>query len=109
MQADELNDPGQPWSELTDDIIGLAERVKATYRRVADETGPSEDEIRQAFSTLAGAWNQMAGSVGAAFQDEDVRHHLRKAGSSLLDAIGATLSEALPDRQEDPRRSSPAD
>lgn len=82
-----------PWAEVTDDLLDLTSRIRETYRSVADESGPSEDEVRDAFRTLAGAWNQMAESVGAAIQDEDVRSHLKKAGSSLLKAIEATVSE----------------
>ena len=61
--ATEHGDPGHngdPWEELTDDVVRLAEKLKATYRQVADEEGPSEAEIRQALATLAGAWNQIA-------------------------------------------------
>lgn len=90
------DDPTSPWAELTDDLLGLTERLRGTYRQVADESGPTEEEVRDAFSTLAGAWNQIAGAVGVAIQDEDVRSHLKKAASSLANAIGASLAEFVP-------------
>jgi hypothetical protein len=88
---------GDPWGELTDDVVRLAEKVKATYRQIADEDGPSEAEIRQALATLAGAWNQIARSVGVAMQDEAVRAQVRQAASSLATAVGATFAEFTPD------------
>lgn len=84
------------WSELTDDVVELTERLRGTYRRVADETGPSEEEIKQALRTLAGAWTPIAGAVGTAFQDEETKAHLKNAAKSLARAVGATLSEVVP-------------
>lgn len=84
------------WSELTDDLLGLTEKVRSTYREAARESGPSEDEIRAAFQTLVGAWSQIAGSVGAAISDPAVRQHLKRAANSLMTAVGATLSEVIP-------------
>lgn len=92
-----------PWSDLTDDLLGLTDRLRGTYRRVADETGPSEAEVREAFTTLAGAWNQLAGAVGVAIQDQEVRDHLKKAASSLANAVAASLSEFLPGDQSSAR------
>ena len=85
-----------PWSELTDDLVDLTERLRGTYRQVADESGPSEDEVKDAFTTLAGAWNQLAGAVGVAIADDEVRRHLKKAASSLVNAVGASLAEFIP-------------
>lgn len=85
-----------PWSELTDDLLDLTDKLRGTYRRAADESGPSEDEVEEAFRTLGGAWNQLAGSVGAAISDPEVKRHLKKAATSLISAIGASLSEILP-------------
>ena len=87
---------GGPWSELTDDLVDLTERLRGTYRQIADESGPSEDEVKEAFTTLAGAWNQLAGAVGVAIQDDEVRRHLKKAASSLVNAVGASLAEFIP-------------
>lgn len=105
--ASQNGDPGHegdPWGELTDDVVRLAEKVKATYRQIADEEGPSEAEIRQALATLAGAWNQVARSVGLAMQDEAVRAQLRQAASSLATAVGATFAEfgPEPDPEQEP-------
>lgn len=92
---------GDPWEELTDDVVRLGEKLRATYRQIADEEGPSEAEIRQALATLAGAWNQMARSVGLAMQDEAVRAQFRQAASSLATAVGATFADFTPEPDPD--------
>lgn len=71
----------------------LKDRLSDTYRRVADDHGPTEEEIRQALSTLAGAWDQVAESVTTALQDPDVREKLKTAASSFAAAFGNTISE----------------
>lgn len=71
----------------------MGDQLKDTYQRAASETGPSEEEIKDAFDTLASAWNQVAGSVSAALQDPEVRQRLRDAGSAFAAAVGNTISE----------------
>lgn len=97
---DRSDDAGGPWSDLTDELVALTDRLRGTYRRVAEESGPTEDEVKEALRTLAGAWNQMAGSIGAALQDPEVKSHLKKATSSLVSAIGASLSDLAPTSPE---------
>lgn len=87
------DEPGDPWNSFHDELGGLGDRLKSTYRTVASEGGPSEEEIREAFSTLMGAWNQVAGSVSTALQDPEVREKLKDAASSFAAAMGNTLSE----------------
>lgn len=100
-QSDPNDETSAAWSDLTDELLGLTERLRSTYRQAASESGPSEEEVRDAFRTIADAWKQLAGSVGAAIQDEDVKAHLKKAAGSLVNAVGASLSEL--------RSQSPAD
>ncbi|MGH8911570.1 MAG: hypothetical protein ACRDVD_03585, partial [Acidimicrobiia bacterium] len=65
------------WSDLTDDLLGLTDKLRTTYRHASEESGPSEDEVREAFRTIAGAWSQIASSVGTAIQDPEVKSHLK--------------------------------
>jgi len=93
-QNDPRTEDGRdPWETFHESFGGLGDQLKSTYRKVADDEGPSEDEIKAAFSTLAGAWNQVAESVGAALQDPEVRERLKNTASSFATAIGATISE----------------
>lgn len=81
----------------------LGDQLKDTYRQAASDTGPSEDEIKDAFGTLASAWNQVAGSVSAALQDPEVRQRLKDAGSAFATAVGNTFSELGTELRENDR------
>lgn len=96
IQRVETRDTGpqhDPWDEVTQQFGELGHRLKATYRKVADDQGPTEDEIKGAFSTLAGAWDQIAGSVSDILRDQEARDGLKRAASSLASALGSTLSD----------------
>lgn len=88
--TDETTDP---WNEFHADFGGLGQRLKDTYQKVAAESGPSEAEIKEAFETLIGAWDQVAESVTTALQDPEVRERLKSAASSFATAVGKTISE----------------
>lgn len=85
--------PDDPWNSVTDDFGGLGRQLKDTYRKVAKDRGPSDDEIKRAFSTLAGAWDQVAESVSNALTDPNIRDQLKEAASSFATALGATITE----------------
>ncbi|MFV1961321.1 MAG: hypothetical protein ACC658_05750 [Acidimicrobiia bacterium] len=85
--------PDDPWDRVTDDFGGLGNQLKDTYRKVTKDRGPSDDEIKQAFSTLAGAWDQVAESVSTVLTDPDIRDQLKEAASSFATALGATITE----------------
>jgi hypothetical protein len=89
-KSDELDDP---WNAFHDEFGGLGERLKDTYRRVAADGGPTEEEIKEAFATLLEAWDQVAGSVSTALEDPEMRDRLKNAASSLASAVGSTLSQ----------------
>jgi len=93
---DRHDDTTAAWDDLTEDLVDLTERLRAAYRRASDESGPSEEEIRHAFRTLGEAWSQVAPSVGEVIRDEEVKAHLKRAASSLADAVGASISELIP-------------
>lgn len=78
---------------MTNRFGELGDRLRSTYRKVADEQGPSEDEIKGAFATLAGAWDQIAESVSDILRDPETRDGLKRAAGSLASALGSTLSD----------------
>ena len=82
-----------PWTTFQDEWSELSDQLKDTYRKVASDGGPSEDEIKDAFGTLVGAWHQVAGSVSSALQDPEVRQRLKDAGSAFATAVGRTITE----------------
>lgn len=82
-----------PWDTVSSEFSDLRDRLKATYRQAADDRGPSEDDVKDAFSTLADAWSQVATSVTSALKDPDVRDQLKQAASSFAAALGTTISD----------------
>ena len=70
----------------------MKDRLRDTYRDLASDDGPSEEEIKAALATLAGAWDQVAASFSAAMGNPDTRAQLKKAAGSLATALGATVS-----------------
>jgi hypothetical protein len=91
-----------PWDTVSSEFGSLGDRLKTTYRRVASDKGPSEEEIKEAFTTLVGAWDQVAESVSTALRDPETREHLKKAASSFAAALGTTISD-LGDEFKKPR------
>lgn len=75
------------------ELSSLGHRLRDTYSRVASDDGPTEDEIKEAFATLAGAWDQVAASFTTALNDPATRAHLKQAASSFAAALGATISD----------------
>ena len=86
------SEPTDPWDDVTSEFGSLGDRLKQTYRKVASDSGPSEEEIKGAFATLIGAWDQIAESVTTALQDPETRDNLKEAASSFASALGETMS-----------------
>lgn len=78
---------------MSDDFRGLLNSLKEAYRGVSDGRGPSEEEIREAFGTLLGAWDKVAEAVTTALTKPEVRKHLKETASSLATALGATIAD----------------
>ena len=87
------DEPTDPWDRATAQFGSLGDRLKSTYRKVADEKGPSEDDVKDAFTTLLGAWNQVADTFADALNDPETRDHLKKVARSFAAAIGTTIAD----------------
>lgn len=92
------NDPttdgsDDPWTRFHDEWSDLGDRLKDTYRQASSDDGPSEEEIKDAFGTLVGAWSQVADSISNALGDPEVRQRLKDAGSAFATAVGRTMSD----------------
>jgi len=81
-----------PWGDVSNELASLGDRLRLTYERVASEDGPTEEEIRTAFATLAGVWDQVAESLSSALGDPETRAQLKRAAGSLAAALGASIS-----------------
>jgi hypothetical protein len=97
--------PDDPWDSVSANFATLGDRLKSTDRKVADDGGPGEEEIRSAFATLIGAWDQVAGSVSDALRDPETRQQLKNAASSFAIAVGSTLSDLGSEFSHKPGRS----
>ena len=86
------NGDTDPWDAASLEWSSLKERLWSTYRHAASGAGPTEEEIKKALSTLAGAWDQVAASLSAALSDHDTRTSLKRAAGSFAAALGATVS-----------------
>lgn len=91
----------EPWNTVHHRVGELGERLKATYLKVADGGGPSEEEIRQALTTLAGVWEQVSSSLGPVLEDPEVRRGLKLTAASLADALGDTIGGVSREWQDD--------
>ena len=67
---------------------------------MSDGTGPTEEDIEHALATLAGVWNQVAGSFTTAFQDPEVRRRVKTVAGHLVSALGVTISELASELQD---------
>jgi hypothetical protein len=85
---------GDPWQRVHDHMGELGDRLKETYRKVADDKGPSEKEIGEALSTLADAWDQVASTLSAVWQDPELRRRLKTTAASFAAALGDTIGGA---------------
>jgi hypothetical protein len=93
-QPDPTSQPeADPWETVSTEFSSLGDRLRETYHRVASEGGPSEEEIKDAFATLMGAWDQVAASFSNALNDPETKAHLKKAASSFAAALGATFTD----------------
>jgi hypothetical protein len=86
------DDAADPWDEVTAEFQSLGRRLRDTYRQVADERSPSEEELRGAFATLAAAFGQVAESVGNALKDPEIRANLKHAAGAFATAVSTTIS-----------------
>jgi hypothetical protein len=86
------NGETDPWDAASLEWSSLKDRLWRTYRQAASDGGPTEEEIKKALATLAGAWDQVAASFSAALSDPDTRTSLKRAAGSFAAALGATVS-----------------
>jgi len=86
------NGETDPWDAASVAWSSLKDRLWSAYRQAATDAGPTEEEVRKALSTLAGAWDQVAASFSAALSDPDTRASLKRAAGSFAAALGTTVS-----------------
>ncbi|MGH8914668.1 MAG: hypothetical protein ACRDZM_09160 [Acidimicrobiia bacterium] len=83
----------EPWDNLSSELSHIGDRLKDAYHQAASDGGPTDEEIRDAFATLAAAWDRLAASFSAALGDPRARAHLKNAAGSLVTALKAIVSD----------------
>ncbi len=85
--------PADPWDTVSAEFGELLNSLQEAYRATSNGKGPSEAEIRDAVSTLLGAWDNISEAVTAALAQPAVRNHLKGTAASLATALSATIAE----------------
>jgi hypothetical protein len=78
---------------MADQWKSLGRKLRDTYRQSGSDDGPTDEDIRAAFSTLGSAWDRLAGAFGTAIRDEQVRQNAKRAATGFFEAVGAAFSE----------------
>ncbi len=82
-----------PWKQVGERWSEIREELKLRYREVAGDEGPSEEAVRDAFTTLGGAAQRLMESVGDAARDPEMRGQLKDVAASLVAALGRTFED----------------
>jgi len=81
------------WKSVGDDFSRLGESFKKHYTGDDAETDTAS-EVKDALTTLGQGLDRLFGAVGEAVKDDEVKETARRAGTSLLDALGDTFTAA---------------
>lgn len=108
------NDPidsakGDPWEKLGEQFASLREKLKDTYRQQPGESGPSDDEVRDAFGTLGRAWDRLTDAVSTAVKDEGVRQQAKQAATGFFEAVGDAFSQLGSELRRSPKENDEPD
>ncbi len=88
------------WQSVAGEFRTLGYAFRDHYRATKGETdtGPSEEEVRNALHTVTDAVDNALTSVGKAIRDPNVQKGAKDAATSLVEALGESftqLGEAL--------------
>jgi hypothetical protein len=71
----------------------LGRKIKDHYQ-TSGEAGPDDEEVKEAFKTIAGAWDRVVESIGSAFRDPELKAQVRSTGSAIAKAVGTAFNDA---------------
>jgi hypothetical protein len=105
-----MSDAKAKWTETGATLSGLGAKLKAHY----DEQGTasseqSRQEVGEALARLGEAVREAFETVGAAAKDPAVRDDVKKAATTLTDALVASFEEAGREVREAYERRKGAD
>lgn len=105
----------QAWAQLADQFNAIARQFRQHYERVTASPHPepelTQGSVQRAVSTVGKAIEDTARAIDESVHDPKVRQDTGQAGSALLRAVGATLTDlgaALQREPEPPAKPAPA-
>ena len=83
------------WQNVAGEFRTLGYAFRDHYRATKGEadTGPSEEEVRNALHTVTDAVDNALTSVGKAIRDPNVQKNAKDAATSLVEALGETFTQ----------------
>ncbi|MEX1280332.1 MAG: hypothetical protein AB1Z57_03120 [Acidimicrobiia bacterium] len=83
------------WSAAGQQIRALGSAVRSHYEAPGEgeEPGPSPDELREAARAFGRGLGRFFGAIGDAARDPEVKEQASRAGTSMLNALGATFDQ----------------
>jgi hypothetical protein len=83
------------WSAAGEQIRALGSAVRGHYEAPpeGEEPGPSPDELREAARAFGRGLGRFFGAIGDAARDPEVKEQASRAGTSMLNALGATFDQ----------------
>lgn len=96
-EAKDLGSAREVWAEFGDAFGDIARQFRADYEQVnqtaSEGSEKSRRSIQRAVKSIRTALDETARTIGSSLRDPKVRQETEEAGSALLNAVGATLSE----------------
>jgi hypothetical protein len=87
----------EAWSKLADQFSEIADTFRTHYHRIAEANQPadptSQGTVERAVTKVGKAIEDTARTIDQSVRDPKVREDTGQAGSALLRAVGATLSD----------------
>lgn len=92
---DSAHAPDDEWSAAGEQIRALGSAVRGHYEAPGEgeEPGPSPDELREAARAFGRGLGRFFGAIGDAARDPEVKEQASRAGTSMLNALGATFDQ----------------
>lgn len=87
----------QAWAKLADQFTVIAKQFRQHYERVSSSPRPEPDKaqgsVERAATVVGKAIEDTARAIDESVRDPQVRQDTTQAGSALLRAVGATLTD----------------
>jgi hypothetical protein len=106
-----MSQSDETWNEVGEGFKKLGSLFRDHYRAQAgegEEPTVSDEEVKEAISTLGDSIKTAFATVGDAFRDPEVQEEAKDTARSFFDALGATFADIgdeiskLRDKPEEP-------